>query len=276
VKRDVRQEFSMNIIVCMKQVPDPEGPQDCFVINTAAKRVEPRGIPPVLSLFDENALEAALRIRDAGREGVKITVLSAGKRLSEAVLQKALAAGADALVKVEGEVFDSALLDSHATATALTSAIAKIGAYDLILTGRQAADWNAGQVGIGIAHRLGIPAITMARKVEIAPEGIVVERVLPNGYEVVKAPLPALVAASNEIGMMRYPTLIQRRDAKKKPVTSWGAIDIGFADECPRRILLKRLLPAVTPQRPCEIIQGETPADAGRNLALRLRQDRIL
>jgi electron transfer flavoprotein alpha/beta subunit len=134
---------------------------------------------------------------------------------------------------MEGEAFDSAALDSHATVVALASAIAKIGAYDLILAGRQAADWNAGQVGIGIAQILGIPAITMARKVGIDQEGIVVERVLPNGYEVVKAPLPALVVASNEIGMMRTPP--SSNDARQERSRSYhGEPKISISPVRPR------------------------------------------
>src|SRR5512139_2674182 len=107
----------MEIIVCMKQVPDPEGSRTCFVIDREAQRVEPRGIPPVLSLFDENALEAALRVKEARTErDVKITVISMGKRISNAVLQKALAVGADELVKVEDDNIESGTLDSHGTA----------------------------------------------------------------------------------------------------------------------------------------------------------------
>jgi len=266
----------MNVLVCMKQVPDPEGPQDCFVINPATVRVEPRGIPPVLSLFDENALEAALRIKDADGDQVRITVISIGKRISNAVLQKALAVGADDLVKVEGEVFESGGLDGFATASALAAAVRKIGAYDLILAGRQAADWNAGQVGIFLAGLLGIPAVTLARKVDIQGEQVVVERLLPNGYEVVKVPLPALVIASNEVGEMRYPTMIQRREAKKKPVKAWGAQDIGFEGSLPDRLILKRLFLPEMRQGQCRLIEGGTPAEAGRNLASRLRDDGIL
>ena len=266
----------MNIIVCMKQVPDPEGPQDCFVINPETVRVEPRGIPPVLSLFDENALEAALRIKDAREDEVRITVISMGRRISNAVLQKALAVGADDLVKVEGEVFESGGMDSYAAASALAAAVSKIGVYDLILAGRQAADWNAGQVGTFLAGLLGIPAVTLARKVDIQGEQAVVERLLPNGYEVVEVPLPALVMASNEVGEMRYPTMIQRRDAKKKPVKAWGQEDIGFEGVRQHRLILRRLFLPEMRQGQCRIIQGETPAKAGRNLARRLRDDGVL
>ena len=97
----------MHIIVCIKQVPDPEGPSESFDINTELNQVNPIGIPPVLSLFDENALEAALRIKDAHGQDTKITILSIGKRVSNAVMIKALAAGADELIKVEDPCFDS-------------------------------------------------------------------------------------------------------------------------------------------------------------------------
>ncbi len=267
----------MDIIVCIKQVPDPEGPQDCFVINPEALRVEPRGIPPVLSLFDENALEAALRIKDACRDqDVKITVVSAGKKLSNAVLQKALAVGADELVKVEDAAFESGALDSYATASILAAAIRKIGRYDLILAGRQAADWNAGQVGIGIARFLDIPAVTLVRKIEIQEGHALLERVTADGYEAVKTPLPALVVASNEVGEMRYPTMIQRREAKKKPIVAWGAADLGREGELRNKLVLKRLFPAEMRKGECMLVEGKTPAEAGRNLARRLSQDGLI
>jgi len=267
----------MEIIVCIKQVPDPEGSQDCFVINREALRVEPRGIPPVLSLFDENALEAALRVKDARKErDVKITVVSMGKRISNPVLQKALAAGADALVKVEDDVFESGALDSYATAYVLASTIRKIGKYDLVFAGRQAADWNAGQVGFGIAHLLGIPAVALVRKVEVEGRHAISERVTASGYEIVKTPLPALLVTSNEVGEMRYPTVIQRREAKKKPVVSWGMAEVGFERRVQNRLVLKGLFAPEMRKRQCHFIEGETAAEAGRKLAQRLRTDGVI
>ncbi len=265
----------MKILVCIKQVPDPEGPQDCFVINPETLRVEPKGIPPVLSLFDENALEAALRVKDNNKD-VNITVISIGKRISNAVLQKALAVGADDLVKVEDEIFESGGLDSHATAVALVATIKKIGDYDLIIVGRQAADWNAGQVGIGMAELLGLPAITLAGKVEIDDGHVIVERLLPNGYEVVKGSLPAVVIASNEVGELRYPTMKQRKEAKKKPVEAWDAEDIGLKDLPRNKVVLKRLFVPEMRQGQCILIEGSTPVEAGKSLAQRLKNDGIV
>ncbi len=265
----------MRIVVCVKQVPDPEGPQDCFVINPETLRVEPRGIPPVLSLFDENALEAALRVKDVYPEEVILTVLSLGKRVSNAVLQKALAVGADELVKVEDDAFDPGGLDSFATAEALAGAIRKLGNVDLILTGRQAADWNAGQVGIGIARTLSLPVVTLVRKLEMQGEHVLVERVITGGYEVVKVPLPALIVTSNEVGVMRYPTMIQRREAKKKPVEDWDAADVGLAEVPPNRLVLKELFVPEMRRTQCEIMEGESGEEAGRALAGRLQNDGI-
>ncbi len=266
----------MRMVVCVKQVPDPEGSQDCFVINPETLRVEPRGIPPVLSLFDENALEAALRIKDACEEEVTLTVLSMGKRVSSAVLQKALAVGADDLVKVEDDRLDPAGLDSFAVASALAGAIRKLGRVDLIFTGRQAADWNAGQVGIGIARILSLPAVTLVRKAELQGGSVLVERVITGGYEVVRVPLPALLVTSNEVGVMRYPTMLQRRAAKKKPVQGWDAGDVGVEDVPPSRLVLKKLFVPEMRQAQCEIVEGGTPAEAGQALAERLHSDGIL
>lgn len=266
----------MKIIVCMKQVPDPEGPRECFVINPETVRVEPRGIPPVLSLFDENALEAALRIKDDHGEEVKITLVTLGGRISNVVLQKALSVGADDLVKVEGEAFESGGLDSFGTASALAATIKRIGGYDLILAGRQAADWNAGQVGIFLAGLLEHPVVTLAEKVDIQGENVVVKRLIPSGYETVRTKLPAVVVVSNEVGELRYPTMIQRREAKTKPITAWGASDIGLDRAPENRVVMKRLFAPEMRKGQCQLIDGETPDEAGRNLAQRLRNDGVL
>ncbi len=266
----------MHIIVCIKQVPDPEGPRDSFVINEQENKVEPKGIPPVMSLFDENALEAALRIKDADKDNVKITILSIGKRVSDAVMIKALAAGADALLKVEDPLFDSAALDSSTTAQALAAVIKKINDYDLILVGRQAADRNAGQVGINLAGILNIPCITLAQKVETEGSHVIVERVRSNGYTVVQSAMPAVVMVSNEIGELRYPAMKERREAKKKPKTAWKVDDIGFEGLSDNKIILKRLYTPVMETGQCNMIEGDTLEETARNLAKTLKNNGMI
>ncbi len=266
----------MHIVVCMKQVPDPESPQESFSINQETLCVEPRGIPPVMSLFDENALEAALRIKDAHKDSTKITVLSAGKRVPGAVMLKALAAGADELVKIEGPELEDLALNARATADILATAIKNIGDADLILAGRQAADSNAGQVGAGIAQALDLPLVTMARKISPDNSHVIVERVLTDGFEVVKAPLPCVVVASNEVGELRYPAMKERRKAKKKPVHSKSPEDMGVSTLPESTAQLTDLAYPATKQRQCERIPGDDPAEAGRLLMEKLRQAGVL
>ena len=136
----------MNMIVCCKQVIDPEAPPASFKVDAASNTViPPPGVPPVISPFDENAVEAALKIKDA--QGGKITAISLGANLTRDVVKKPLSMGADELVLLEDEAFVNG--DSWSTAYALAMAIKKIGEYDIIFCGRQAADWDSGQVGSG-------------------------------------------------------------------------------------------------------------------------------
>ena len=189
-----------NIMVCMKQVLDPETPLSLFKIDTEAKQaLPPKATPPVLSPFDENALEAALKIKD--NQPAVISVLTLGKKLTRTVVKATLAAGADQLFILEDASFDD--FNTLLTANALAAAIRKVGAYDLILCGIQAADTNAGQVGTGIASRLGLPCISYALKVELNGDKVKVERASPGGYEVVEAATPVVVTTSYEVGTLQ-------------------------------------------------------------------------
>jgi len=190
----------MKIIVCAKQVPDPSASSSGTTVDTESMQViPPQGTPPVISPYDENALEAALMIKDA--QGAQVTVLSLGRNLAKPVLRRSLAVGADELILLQDNAFEK--LDSYATAHILTAAIREIGDYDLILCGRQAADTDAGQVGSGIAEILKIPGITAACKVEPGNGKVMVERVVSDDIEEVEAPMPALVTVSSEIGDLR-------------------------------------------------------------------------
>lgn len=266
----------MNIIVCVKQILDPEAPPSSFKVDEPGKKiVPPPGVPPVLSPFDENAVEAALRIKDA--QGSKITVISMGANLLREVVKKPLSMGADELILLEDEAFTGG--DSWSTAYALSAAIRKIGDYDLVLCGRQAADWDMGQAGSGIAELLDLPSVTLARKVEAADGGVRVERVTEDGYEVVEVSLPALVTVSNELGEARYPTIKGIMAAKKIEPVIWTPADIGLepahVGAGGRRLQLLRLFQPVSEGR-CELIEGETPEEAGVNLALKLREAKLL
>lgn len=262
--------------MCVKQVPDLETAPASFRIDSEANRVIPApGVSPVLNGFDEQAVEAALRIKDT--HGGKITVIMLGKDLVPDVIKKSLAMGADQLVIVWDDAFEGG--DSYATAQALAAAIRKIGKYDLIFCGRQAADSDAGQVGSGIAEILGIPCVTFAKRLDAAGEKVKVERSVLNGYEVVEAPMPCLITVSNELGEPRYPTLRGIMAARPKQPIMWNAKDLGID---PARVgaagARTKLLRLFAPEKvsKCEIVAGDTPADAGKKLALMLREAKVI
>ena len=266
----------MKMIVCAKQVMDPEAPPASFKVDPNANVViPPQGVAPVISPFDENAVEAALRIKD--KLGGHITVITLGLNLLRDVVKKPLSMGADELILLEDEAFEGG--DSWSTANALAAAIRKIGEYDLIFCGRQAADWDAGQVGSGIAELLGIPQVTLAQKVEVVDGRVRVERVVPDGYEVVEAGLPALITVSNELGEPRYATLRGIMAAAKKQPVIWKPQDIGLDPSAVgasgRRTKLLKLFQPVKEAK-CEIVEGETAAEAAEKLAFRLREAKVI
>lgn len=264
------------MIVLCKQVLDPEAPPATFKIDPSTNAVvPPQGVPPVISPFDEQAVEAALRVKDA--KGGKITVIALGTGLLRDVVKKPLSMGADELVLLEDPAFADG--DSWSTAYALAMAIKKIGKFDLIFCGRQAADWDAGQVGSGVAEILGLPSVTVARKVEAMDGMARVERVAADGYEVVEVSLPALITVSNELGAARYPTIKGIMSAKRKEPIIWKPDDLGVdassVGAAGRRTKLVRLFQPVKESK-CEIVGGDTPEEAAAKLALILREAKAL
>lgn len=266
----------MNAIVCVKQVPDPEIPPSKFKIDPEAKRaIPPEGIPPVMNLYDEQAVEAALRIKDL-QEG-KAIAITLGSRAAEDVIRHALAMGADEGFLISEEECEGG--DSFSTAYILTQAIKKIGEYDVILCGRQAADWDVGAVGCLIAENLGIPVITFAKKVEPKDGNLRVERVIEGGHEVVEVPTPAVVIVTTELGEPRIPTAWGTISAARKQIPRWTIQDlelerslIGAASA--RSELLKLYLPSH--ERKCEFVSGEGIAEAAASLATKLREKGLI
>lgn len=260
----------MNIIVCVKQVPDPEIPPAQFKVDPAAKKViPPAGVPPVISVFDERAVEAACRLKD--KNGGKITVITMGPGKVVDVVKHAISMGADEGVVLQDKAFEG--LDSFGTAHVLAKAIQKIGKYDLVLCGRQSADWSNGQVGSILAEMLGIPVVTLAYNIEAVDAKVRVKRIVSDGYEVLDAPLPSLITVSSEIGLPRLPAGMRIMIAARAKVPVWTAQDIG-ADpaQLDKANAHTEVAGLSVPKREtrCEIVAGETVADAAVALASKL------
>jgi electron transfer flavoprotein beta subunit len=265
----------MNIVVCVKQVIDPEAPPASFKIDAAGTKAEMHGVPPVIDPYGEYAVEAALKLKEA--KGGKITVFSLGSGLLREVVKKPLAMGADELVLLDDPAYDGG--DSFSVASALALAIKKKGAFDVVLCGREASDTNAGQTGPALAELLGIPCVTLARKIEAIDGKLKVERVNSSGYDVAETVTPAVVTVSNEVGQPRYPTIKGIMGAKKIEPVIWKPADIGLdgakAGAAGRRTKVKKLFQPVHEGK-CDIATGETPEEMAANLAAKLREARIL
>ena len=184
----------------VKQVPDTanitgQAMKDDGTVNRAA-------LPAIFNPEDLNALEMALQIKE--QHGGKITIVSAGGAGVDKVVKHALSMGADEGLVLSDDAFQNA--DSMATAHILASAAKKIGEYDLILCGRQAADWDEGLTGTLIAHELDLPLVTLAKDIEVGGDKLTVTRVILDGYQKFAVSMPALVTVSNEVGQPRLPS----------------------------------------------------------------------
>lgn len=267
----------MHIAVCVKQIQNPEIASALLRVDEKSNRMRlAAGVPPVMSPFDEQAVEAALRIRDALGEA-KITVITLGEESARQVLKAALSLGADEGVLLSDPACQDG--DSYTTALTLSRAIGKLGDVDLVMTGRQAADFDAGVVGCGLAELLHIPAITFARDVSLDGGAVRVVRVLENGYEIQQAALPVLVTISHELGPARKASLRETMRAARKPIATWNVEDLELEPAQvgalgARRVLERLFIPVNDMQ--CEFAQGASPEEMARNLARRLFEANVL
>ena len=267
--------IALHIVVTAKQVLDPETPLSALRIE-GDRVAAASNVAPVVNGFDEQAVEAALRIKESG-DDVQITVISLGKESAQAAIKQVLAMGADEGILLDDDAFEGG--DSYTTARVLATAIEKLGDVDAVFCGRQAADWDMGQVGLGIAELLGWPALTIGKSIKVNDGTLVVERVLMDGFETVEAQLPAVATISNELGEPRYPKLQQIMQVKKKQVTVWSAADLGLDDSQlgadARKMTLERLYVPVTAVE-CEFMEGDTPEEKAQNLAKKLAEAKLI
>lgn len=269
--------MNMNIIVCLKQIPDPEAPLQRYRIDETGRRMETeQGIVPVVNPFDENAIEAALRLKET--HGGKVTVLTLGDTASQEALKRALRMGADDAILVEREgVMDPA---PHVTAYLLAKAIEKIGSYDLVICGRQAGDWDQGQVGCLTAECLNVPCLTIVKSIEMMGDGkLRVQRLAEGGYEVMEASTPALVTVTNEINQPRLTTVAGVLRSSKYKIPVWSREDVGADPDLMKSLAaLTRMENLYIPETnvECQVMSGETPEEQGASLIQVLRNQKII
>jgi electron transfer flavoprotein beta subunit len=266
----------VRIVVCIKEVLDPDAVNNYAIagrleIGEDGKTLTQSAIPRLMNGFDEQALEAALRLRDAGAD-FTLAVLSAGPE-PEKLLKHAAALGADEMVAIK---VDPTTLDYHAIAALLAAQIQSAGGADVVFCGRQASDDDQGVVPALIGERLGMAVVTIAKAVELDGAKLRITRVTPDGDEVVETACPAVVTITNELGDPRYPTAAAKVKARRiKPaVVSPEDLKLSADDLAPKVVTKKQFVPEVKGN--CEFLEGDSPAALADLLIEKLRADSLL
>jgi len=210
--------LTVNIVVCVKQVPDTESERK---LVPGAGTLDRAAADGVINELDEYAIEEGLRIAEA--HGGEVTILSMGPDKATDSIRKALSMGADKAV----HVLDDALAGSDALSTSavLAAALSSVG-FDLVIAGAESTDARTGLVPAMLAERLGVPQLTLASKVDIEGTDVTIRRMSDDGYDVVSAPMPAVVSVLEKINEPRYPSFKGIMAAKKKPVQTLSLADL--------------------------------------------------
>ncbi len=261
----------MRYIVCMKQVPETTEVD----IDPETGTLLREGIPSIINPFDEYAIEEALQFRE--ERGGEVTVLSMGPPQAEEALREAVAMGADGAILLSDPAFRGS--DTLATARTLAAAVGKMGDYSVILCGKQAIDGDTAQVGPELAELLDIPHVADVREVrEITEEGITVERMIEGGYEIVKAPLPALVTVLKDINEPRLANMQGIMRANQTEIPTWGIDHLGMSSsDAGLEGSATEVIDVFTPEvgGEGEMIEGE-PRDQAKALAGKLRDAGVI
>ena len=254
----------MNIVVCIKQVPETTEVR----INPETNTLIREGVKSIINPFDMYALEESVRLKE--KFGGKITVITMGPPQADAVLREAISLGVDEGILLCDRAFAGS--DTWATSYTLSGAIKKIGEFDLILCGKQASDGDTAQVGPGISTHLNIPQVTYVKKIEEVKDKVMrVERMLEEGFEIIETPLPALLTVVKEINEPRLPSLKGMMRAKSAKITVWTQKDLNLD---PQNIGLcgspTQVVKIFTPPQRIggQIIAGEIPEIAEKLVSL--------
>jgi len=251
--------WSMKLLVCLKQILDPEIPARDFRVDPVRREAERGAASLVTNIFCENALETALQFRERLGSG-KITVLSFGAATAEDSLRKALAMKADeaALVLNDGEPNP----DPLTVARVLAAAIRKLGGFDLVMVGREAGDWGAGQTGGLLAEELGLPGVSFVDQIETADGKLRLRRQTDTGWEILEAEPPVVVTITNdEHNVPRIPKVRDVMMSYRQTLLQWTLDDLGIdADEARAGNSYYEVVDLSIPQKEtrCEFVTGDT------------------
>ena len=211
----------MNIIVCIKQVPETTEVR----INPETNTLIREGVKSIINPFDMYAIEEGVRLKE--KFGGKVTAITMGPPQADAALREAISLGVDEGILVCDRAFAGS--DTWATSYVLSGAIKKIAVFDLVICGKQASDGDTAQVGPGISAHLNIPQVTYVKKIEELKDNLMrVERMMEEGFEIIETPMPALLTVVKEINEPRLPSLRGMIKAKAAKITLWTQKELGL------------------------------------------------
>ena len=249
----------MNILVCLKQILDPEIPGRDFHVDAVKLEAERGSAGLVTNIFCENALETALQLRERIGGG-RITVLSFGPATAEDSLRKALAMKADAAALVINDGTSNP--DPLTVAQVLAAAILKLGEFDLIMLGRESGDWGAGQTGGLLAEELGLPCVSFVDQIEQLDGLLRLKRQTDSGWEIIEAQCPVVVTITNdEHNVPRIPKVRDVMMSYRQALEQWTLADLGIdADAARSGKSYYEVVELAIPQKEtqCEFIAGDT------------------
>jgi electron transfer flavoprotein beta subunit len=269
----------MHLTVCLKQILDPELPPSEFRLDSARRQAAPSGAPLVTSIFDQNALEVALQLREQAGEG-KITALSLGPASATDTLRRALSLRADEAIRLREEEFPGEL-DGYAAARLLAAAIRKLTpAVDIVFCGREAGDWHGGQMGAFLAAELGFGYLSLVSSVRREGGALRLVRQADDAREVFEAQPPLVLTVTNDEGNVpRLPKVKDNMLAFRKVVPEWGAGELGVDPSQlagPNAGLELLGLEIPKHERQCQMIEGEDPAQRAAELVRRLAELQVI
>ncbi len=263
----------MNILVCLKQILDPEMPSRDFRIGAAGRDADLGAAGLVMNIFCANALETALQFRE--QHGGKITVITYGAASSEEILRKALALRVDTAVLVKNDL--SQRLNPWCVARVIAAAVRKLGNFDLVLTGRESGDWGDGQTGGLLAEELGLPCVSLVDELraDTTKPGVVrIRRQTDQGWDSLDATTSLVLTVTNN--EHNVPRIAKTRDvmqAFRQPIITWSLADIGVdAKSIESDLECTEVIELIVPnkQTHCELVTGESLDERISNLAMKI------
>ena len=260
----------MNIVVCVKQAPDTAA-----TVTVQDGKVSWGDAPLVLNPWDEYAVEQALQTKEE-LDG-KITAISLGPEDAKEALKTSLAMGVDEAIIISDPAFAGA--DTLVASKALAAAISKLDAVDLVFFGRSSVDSDSGVLGAQVARRLGWPSLNLVSAVTQLSPGestIEVERMIDEGRQLVRSPLPAVVSVVKEINEPRYPSFMGIRKASRAEIPVWTATDLGLAEIPSAAMAWPEIFAPPKVETTCEFVEGETPDEIAKKLADRLLGEKVI